>query len=117
MKLTQFKTKKAALDATALADKLGDAEPYPRASLRRNGKPGAMVNHWWGPPVANEKGTVWGVKVHSLDEETGEVPDPKARLTSKEAADLKAYKLAEKDWDPTAITVKPAVLKAKELKR
>ena len=117
MKLTQFKTEKAADDATALADKLGDAEPYPRASQRRNGKPGAMVDHWWGPPLGDAKGTTWGVKVQALDEETGEVPDPKARLTPKEAADLKAHKLAEKDWDPTAATIKPAVSTAKELRK
>ena len=71
MKLTQFKTEKAADDATALADKLGDAEPYPRASQRRNGKPGAMVDHWWGPPLGDAKGTTWGVRVQALDEETG----------------------------------------------
>lgn len=98
MKLTQFDNEKDAQDATALADKLGDCEPYPRASQRRDGKPGMLVQHWWGPPVVNEKGTAWGVKVQALDE-AGTVLDPHARLTAEEADNLKAYAQAEKDWE------------------
>ena len=100
----EWPTEQAATNVTTnVVDRLGfalraDGE-FPLASQRKGGGPGAIVTHWWGPPVGSLDGSRWGVRLPDLNE-AGEVDDPHERLTPGQRQQIKSWWTQVVEWDP-----------------